>query len=635
MIEVVEYAIFGVVIALNFGLGLYLSLRRKARAADTTTEMFLGSRALRSLPLAASLVASSVSSVTFVGFTGHFYAYGFHLMWYSLNTVAMTPVVAFLFLPVFYGLRVTSVFEGAGISTLLMVGFQLVVMWQSVQSGAKPPPMPVTLEYCPENVTTVSNVTTSLSTPRPQSTPFRLSSFWSCLISTCATVILGVIISLATGEHKRPTAKAKHLNQWFVLLWQKLGLSVSDTSNCEDGSTLELDVKLTWYQRCALWILQLCPIPRHVVVMPDGHRRYSRRTSSDLGKSYNKGLQNSIRVCRLLETIGVTNFTALLCSNLNFKRSAPELQALFSAFGLRLSRGPARNQTVPSTLKCAVTVCIAYSSRHEITRMVKDFACAVKEGRMHLQDITAGLIEDYLTTCDGPDAQLWYRSAGEVRFSDILLLQNGYSYMHVEKKQWPSINHWDLLLAIIQFQNNWPTIRCPVSGRRSPYQGQFTKEMRTMQQAILKRHNHYRRLHGVPPLRKDEKLNRIAQGWAQHMADIGDIAHLDKKGIGENVYSGSSGHPSSTAKGIVDFWYSEICTYYYPNLMPQGMTGHYTQIVWKATRRIGTGFARGSNGDVYVASFYAPGGNWPGGHQENVPEPIAGRPSRRKCRAMK
>ncbi|KAL1486103.1 hypothetical protein MTO96_031531 [Rhipicephalus appendiculatus] len=459
MIGIVEYAIFGVAISLNFGLGLYFSLRRKARAADTTTEMFLGSRALRSIPLAASIVASRISSITLVGFTGHFYAYGFHLVWHSLNTFVMTPVVAFLFLPVFYGLRVTSVFEGglrgvvwtdcmqlffillgpttviakvivdsgssigaqrafheldirryianvtfdighdenvwssllasasvslyrvgldqvavqrcmasrslsdakrtllmgsvmlmsvyvvnfflvfamvvwfwgcdpklsgaitfllgvvmtacscacpylgtitrgAGIATLLMVGFQLVVMWQSVQSGAKPPPMPVMLEYCRENVTSQSNVTTLLSTPSPQSTSFRLSSFWSGLISTCGTVILGVIISVAT----------------------------------EDGSTLELDVKLTWYQRCALWILQLCPIPRHVVVMPDGHRRYSRRTSSDLGKSYNKGLQNSIRVCRLLETIGVTNFTALLCSNLNFKRSAPELQALFSAF---------------------------------------------------------------------------------------------------------------------------------------------------------------------------------------------------------------------------------------------------------------------------------------------------------------
>ncbi|KAL3225301.1 hypothetical protein MRX96_049271 [Rhipicephalus microplus] len=111
MIGVVEYVISGVVIALNFGLGLYFSVQRKARAADTT-EMFLGSRALRSFPPAASLVASSVSSVTFVGFTGHFYAYGFHLMWYSLNTVAMIPVVTFLFLPVFYELRVTSIFEG-------------------------------------------------------------------------------------------------------------------------------------------------------------------------------------------------------------------------------------------------------------------------------------------------------------------------------------------------------------------------------------------------------------------------------------------------------------------------------------------------------------------------------------------
>ncbi|KAL3247912.1 hypothetical protein MRX96_056782 [Rhipicephalus microplus] len=111
MIGVVEYVIFSVIIALNFGLGLYFSLRRKARATDTTTEMFLGSRALRSFPLAASLVASRISSVSFVGFTGHFYAYGFHLIWQSLNTFAMTSVVTFLFLPVFYGLRITSVFE--------------------------------------------------------------------------------------------------------------------------------------------------------------------------------------------------------------------------------------------------------------------------------------------------------------------------------------------------------------------------------------------------------------------------------------------------------------------------------------------------------------------------------------------
>ncbi|KAH6928756.1 hypothetical protein HPB50_019239 [Hyalomma asiaticum] len=111
MARAAEYAVFGALMALNFGLGLYFSLRRKARSADTTAEVFLGSRALRSFPLAASVVASLISSTGLVGFTGHFYAYGFHLMWNGVNTIAVAPLVACLFLPVFYSLRITSVFE--------------------------------------------------------------------------------------------------------------------------------------------------------------------------------------------------------------------------------------------------------------------------------------------------------------------------------------------------------------------------------------------------------------------------------------------------------------------------------------------------------------------------------------------
>uniref|UniRef100_A0A6G5A5Y9 Putative antigen-5 n=1 Tax=Rhipicephalus microplus TaxID=6941 RepID=A0A6G5A5Y9_RHIMP len=173
--------------------------------------------------------------------------------------------------------------------------------------------------------------------------------------------------------------------------------------------------------------------------------------------------------------------------------------------------------------------------------------------------------------------------------------------------------------------------RCPASGRHSLYEGQFTKEMRAMQHGILRRHNHYRRLHGVPLLKNDEKLNRWAQGWAQHMANTEDFNHMNKTGIGENLYF-ESGHPS--AAGIVDDWYSEICTYYYPSPMKENIIGHFTQIVWKASRRIGSGIARSRKG-VYVASFYTPAGNYPDLMKENVPAPIAGRPSRRKCRAMK
>lgn len=111
MSEITEYAVFGCLMALNMGLGLYFSLRRKARAAHTTAEVFLGSRALRAIPLGASVVASLVSSAGLVGFTGHFYAYGFHLNWHALTTLAVVPLVCHLFLPVLYGLRITSLFE--------------------------------------------------------------------------------------------------------------------------------------------------------------------------------------------------------------------------------------------------------------------------------------------------------------------------------------------------------------------------------------------------------------------------------------------------------------------------------------------------------------------------------------------
>ncbi|XP_049523953.1 sodium/iodide cotransporter-like [Dermacentor silvarum] len=109
--SIVEYAVFGALMALNFGLGLYFSLRRKARQARTTVEVFLSSRALRALPLAASVVATTVSSSGMVGVTGHFYAHGFHLMWHALAVVVVAPVAAQTFLPLMYGLRITSVFE--------------------------------------------------------------------------------------------------------------------------------------------------------------------------------------------------------------------------------------------------------------------------------------------------------------------------------------------------------------------------------------------------------------------------------------------------------------------------------------------------------------------------------------------
>ncbi|CAN8019403.1 unnamed protein product [Ixodes persulcatus] len=107
----VEYATFALLMAANLGIGLYFSLVKRARLASTPDEVFLGGRTLKMLPLAVSVLASMISAIGVIGFSAHYYAYGFHYSWSLLASPLLIPVVAGVIIPVLYRLRVTSVFQ--------------------------------------------------------------------------------------------------------------------------------------------------------------------------------------------------------------------------------------------------------------------------------------------------------------------------------------------------------------------------------------------------------------------------------------------------------------------------------------------------------------------------------------------
>jgi uncharacterized protein YkwD len=56
------------------------------------------------------------------------------------------------------------------------------------------------------------------------------------------------------------------------------------------------------------------------------------------------------------------------------------------------------------------------------------------------------------------------------------------------------------------------------------------------QKEVLKAHNGYRKLHCASALRLDRNLNKKAQKYAQHLADIDQRVHSHTKGVGENLY---------------------------------------------------------------------------------------------------
>ncbi|KAK8756713.1 hypothetical protein V5799_000584, partial [Amblyomma americanum] len=114
MVRTMEYVIFGVLVAVNLLFGLCYSLTKRVSSpgvAATEAEVFLGSRALKMIPLAASAVASLYSSTGLIGFPAHFYAYGWHVIWCGITPLLFFPLATRVFVPLLYDLRVTSIFE--------------------------------------------------------------------------------------------------------------------------------------------------------------------------------------------------------------------------------------------------------------------------------------------------------------------------------------------------------------------------------------------------------------------------------------------------------------------------------------------------------------------------------------------
>ncbi|XP_049527970.1 sodium-coupled monocarboxylate transporter 1-like [Dermacentor silvarum] len=116
--------------------------------------------------------------------------------------------------------------KGAGISTLLFFAIQLYLLWQRIDKKMLPQRMPVTLQYCPGNTTYAQkrlNDTYTWSKHRSVNyeTPSLISPFWSSLFSTAGTLLLGILISISTGEHKRLPADLRYLNRPLAKMWLK------------------------------------------------------------------------------------------------------------------------------------------------------------------------------------------------------------------------------------------------------------------------------------------------------------------------------------------------------------------------------------------------------------------------------
>ncbi|CAH6778681.1 glioma pathogenesis-related protein 1 [Phodopus roborovskii] len=120
----------------------------------------------------------------------------------------------------------------------------------------------------------------------------------------------------------------------------------------------------------------------------------------------------------------------------------------------------------------------------------------------------------------------------------------------------------------------------------------------------------------------DPELARIAKTWAKfcqflHNPQLKTQLHPNFTVLGENIWTGSL--TLFSASSAITDWYNEIEYYDCSTKRSSDGCGHYTQVVWADTYKVGCAvqfcprvshFSSLSNGAYFICN-YGPGGNYP------------------------
>ncbi|KAL9983267.1 hypothetical protein ACROYT_G005413 [Oculina patagonica] len=128
--------------------------------------------------------------------------------------------------------------------------------------------------------------------------------------------------------------------------------------------------------------------------------------------------------------------------------------------------------------------------------------------------------------------------------------------------------------------------------------------------AGLRLHNKFRMWHKSPPLKWSQRLAAKAQTIAKKLADNSiRLSDLKEEHSGINVARLWHSFDIAAEKATAD-WYSEVKSYNFDDPIIDSSTKHFTQLIWKSSKRLGIGEAKTTDGKhTFVVALYDPPGN--------------------------
>lgn len=224
-------------------------------------------------------------------------------------------------------------------------------------------------------------------------------------------------------------------------------------------------------------------MPKHVAIIMDGNRRYSKLQGNiDVIKGHEIGVDTLEKVLDWTIELGIEIVTAYAFSTENFNRPPEEVEGLMNLFVKNFKRLVDHEKIHKNEVKVKVVgkldlipdnvleaideaekatahynkrqlnIAIGYDGRLEIVDSIKKIVEDVQSGKLDPEDIDEEEVSKNLYTGGLADPNLIIRTSGEERLSGFLLWQSSYSELYFCESLWPELRKVDFLRAIRSYQ---------------------------------------------------------------------------------------------------------------------------------------------------------------------------------------
>jgi len=218
-------------------------------------------------------------------------------------------------------------------------------------------------------------------------------------------------------------------------------------------------------------------IPEHVVIIPDGNRRWAREKGlhASFGHYTAGSKEHIVELIGEAKRLGVKYLSIWGFSTENWNRDEMEIKAIFDLVLKNVNkfyelaekhnirfRHIGRKDRLTRELKDALDVveektanfnsfnvllCLDYGGRDEIMRAVNK---ALESGKRKIDEKE---FTGFLDTKGMPDPDLIIRTSGERRTSGFMPFQAAYAEFYFTKKYFPEFGADDLRQAVVEFGN--------------------------------------------------------------------------------------------------------------------------------------------------------------------------------------